>query len=506
MPIIEELNQEERDFFLLVMDATLANPFSARRLEVDRKITGLFPKTPKDVLFDATIDAVRKKILQFKQSGRADIRLYREPDKTLIRAAFLFDFFHHYSERFDAMILNQVEQRKSDSDTRKSPEKVNFASKALSDLKEKGFSHDDAVHFFSLCFQIRRAYYFIDKNLIGLSSCMTKLRESLWNNVFTSDLDFYSQHMWNRMEDFSTLIIGETGSGKGTAANAIGRSGYIPFDEKKMCFTSDFTRSFLALNISQFPENLIESELFGHKKGSFTGAVDDHAGVFSKCSPHGAIFLDEIGEVSQPIQIKLLKVLEERAFSPVGSRETERFEGRIITATNRSMEELHNPSILRKDFYYRLCTDIIIVPPLRQRISEFPGELDHLLENRILKIIGTKSIPTLGMVKKIIFEKLGRRYGWPGNVRELEQYVRRILLNRQGTIVHDTNELACTDQFSPATSLADPISKGAITAQDLLKAYCYELYSKSGNIGDVARRTQLDRRTVKKYCDQWAEK
>ena len=92
------------------------------------------------------------------------------------------------------------------------------------------------------------------------------------------------------MEDFSTFLVGETGTGKGTAATAIGRSGFIPFNEKKTTFSEIFTNNFIEINLSQFSESLIESELFGHRKGAFTGAVDDHHGIFALCSPHGAIF------------------------------------------------------------------------------------------------------------------------------------------------------------------------------------------------------------------------
>ena len=143
---------------------------------------------------------------------------------------------------------------------------------------------------------------------------MKKLRQDLWTNVFTHNIDLYDRYLWNRMEDFSTLLLGETGTGKGTAAMAIGRSGFIPFNEREKTFVESFTRSFVSLNLSQFPDTLIESELFGHKKGAFTGAVKDHRGVFDHCSPYGAILLDEIGELSTPIQIKLLQVLQDRKY------------------------------------------------------------------------------------------------------------------------------------------------------------------------------------------------
>ena len=105
------------------------------------------------------------------------------------------------------------------------------------------------------------------------------------------------------MEDFSTLLLGPTGCGKGAAAAAIGRSGYIPFDQKKQSFAESFTKTVISINLSQFPETLLESELFGHTKGAFTGAVGGHDGLFAMCGPHGSIFLDEIGELSGQVQI-----------------------------------------------------------------------------------------------------------------------------------------------------------------------------------------------------------
>ena len=506
------LAHDEREFFSLVMNAVQANPFSEARQKTDLKIAGLFDDVSRPVVLDATISEVKKRIARLIQEGRADIRAYREPDKTIMTATFLFDFFHSYCDVFDQHILQQVKAYRAEN---WEPLPISFSGQALSDLAGKGFSRKEALHFFSLSFQLRRAFFFIDQGLVGRSPCMIQLRESLWNNVFTSDLQFYNQYLWNRMEDFSTLILGETGAGKGTAANAIGRSGYIPFDEKKKRFSESFTKSFVALNISQFPENLIESELFGHKKGSFTGAVEEHKGVFSQCCPHGSIFLDEIGEVSVPIQIKLLKVLEERQFSPVGSRDTIRFKGRIITATNRSYGDLKNPSILRKDFFYRLCSDIIAVPPLRQRLQEDPAELGDLLENRVTRIVNDAPKSLVTMLKNTIVNQLGARYPWPGNVRELEQYVRRILLSRDGNIIREAETLrppAETVDFSRnsggagISEIAARMSEGRVTAQDVLKAYCFYLHETLGNFGEVARRTRLDRRTVKKYRDEWVSR
>ncbi|GAI37824.1 unnamed protein product, partial [marine sediment metagenome] len=198
---------------------------------------------------------------------------------------------------------------------------------------------------------------------------------NLWNNIFTHDIRYYERYLWDKMEDFSTLLVGPTGSGKGAAAAAIGRSGFIPFDDRKQAFAESFTKTFIPVNLSQYPETLLESELFGHTKGAFTGAVASHDGLFALCGPHGSIFLDEIGDINPQVQIKLLQILEERIFSPVGSHKKLYFHGRVIAATNRSIEQLRRQGRFRDDFYYRLCSDCIVVPALQQRIRENPDEL-----------------------------------------------------------------------------------------------------------------------------------
>jgi len=325
---------------------------------------------------------------------------------------------------------------------------------------------------------------------------MKELRRHLWNNIFTHDVRCYDRYLWNRMEDFSTLLLGETGTGKGTAAAAIGRSGFIPFDEKTGRFAESFTRGFVALNLSQYPETLIESELFGHKKGAFTGAIEAHEGIFSRCSPYGAIFLDEIGEVSPPVQIKLLQVLQERTFSPVGSHEKVRFRGRVIGATNKPLDRLREKDLFRDDFFYRLCSDVITVPPLRRRIQECPDELDLLLEHLLLRMTGQAASELLAMVRRVLRSDLGPDYGWPGNVRELEQAVRRVLLtcSYQGHAKPAETDLH--------RQLAAGIENGSLDADALLSGYCALLYQKHGTFEAVSRRAKLDRRTVKKYLKQ----
>jgi len=244
----------------------------------------------------------------------------------LIEHVFLFDVFHRFGRQFDQLIIDQVAAGDESLG-------VDFASDALGVLVKRGFSRAVAKRYFSLFYQIRRAFYFIDRGLIGQSESMRRLRQGLWNNIFTHDIRYYERYMWDKMEDFSTLLLGPTGSGKGAAAAAIGQSGFIGFDEKTGAFAESFTKTFIPINLSQYPETLLESELFGHSKGSFTGAVASYEGLFALCGPHGSVFLDEIGDISVQVQIKLLQVLEERVFSPVGSHKRIKFHGRIIAAT-----------------------------------------------------------------------------------------------------------------------------------------------------------------------------
>jgi len=482
------LTGEQRTFFRLVRQSVLANPFSDVRKQLDLSITGRQGQDhrPRDV--ENAVHEVRDRIHALERKKQAHVQLYKGQDRSLMESVFLYDVFHRFVPQFDQLIADQVEAGDQNL-------KVPFAPQVLALIHKRGFPQETALRYFELCFQLRRAFFFIQKNLVGCSACMRKLRERLWNNVFTHNLDWYERYLWNRMEDFSTLILGPTGAGKGTAAIAIGRSGYIPFDEQSGAFVESFTHSFTALNLSQYSPTLIESELFGHKKGAFTGAVEDYKGSFDRCSPHGAVFLDEIGEVDQALQIKLLQVLQERTFTPVGSHQKHRFSGRVIAATNRPLEEIRRDGILRNDFFYRLCSDVIVVPSLAQRIREDPQELADLLSHTVTRILGKPSVELTRMLGKSILHELGQDYPWPGNVRELEQCVRRLLLN-------EVYGIDSPQDSNLADWLARGVKEGFLDMQSLIAGYCCCLYERLGTYEAVARMTKVDRRTVKRYIQE----
>jgi len=351
-----KLQPSDREFFSDVARAVFTNPFSNERAEIDAKIGGGSPREDQDDRLIRVTRRVAERISQLDADGDACLNHYSGEDRDVLAFTFLFDGYHRCRDPFDKLISEQIAAGEAAC-------QVPFAKDALDLLERRGFSPEEALRDFGLFYQIRRGSYFIGHALVGDSPSMKELRLNLWNNIFTKDIRWSNRYRWNRMENFSTLFLGETGTGKRSAATAIGRGGFIPFDPKRGCFEESFTRTFVSLNLSQFPETLIESELFGHEKGALTGAVEPHQGVFASCSHHVSIFLYEIGEVSVPVQIKLLQVVQERVFTPVGSHEEKRFRGRVISATNKTLTKLRGEGLFRDDFFYRLCSDQITVPP-----------------------------------------------------------------------------------------------------------------------------------------------
>ena len=479
------LGNSDREFFAALADAAFGNSFSLQRAAL---IARLVSDTPGDLTGDreALARVVAPRLQRLLREGLPVVQRLGDEDRRLVEVALLYVSYHRHVPQIDALIERQAGQGGA-------PLAVPFGEQVIAELVKSGFAEDRAARYFGFFFQLRRAFYFIDRSLPGECESMRRLREALWNNMFTHDMRGYESALWDRMEDFSTLLLGETGTGKGSAAAAIGRSEFIPYVPVERRFAINFAESFIAINLSQFPEMLIESELFGHRKGAFTGAIDHHQGVFERCSAHGALFLDEIGEVSIPVQIKLLQVLQERTFTPVGGHEKRRFSGRVIAATNRRLDELRRDGRFRDDLFYRLCSDVIQLPTLRRRIAESPGELRLLVRALIARIIGAESSELAATVLETLERNLPRDYPWPGNVRELEQAVRRILLTG-----HYTVEVA---QAAPneETALIEKLRAGELTSAELLAGYCALLYRRLGTYAEVAKRTGLDPRTSRKY-------
>jgi len=193
-------------------------------------------------------------------------------------------------------------------------------------------------------------------------------------------------------------------------------------------------------------------------------------------------------------------VLQDRTFTPLGSREPRRFAGRVIAATNRPWAELRAEGRFRDDFYYRLCSDVIRMPTLRQRIAESPRELEDLVRVVVTRIVGEEKPELASIALEALRRDIPRDYAWPGNVRELEQAVRRILLT--GRYASDLGTPAANRE----QEFMDLARAGRLNAKDLVGRYCAMLYRQLGTYAEVAARTGLDRRTARKYIVDYARR
>jgi transcriptional regulator with PAS, ATPase and Fis domain len=208
--------------------------------------------------------------------------------------------------------------------------------------------------------------------------------------------------------DSTVLINGESGTGKELVARAIHYNG--PRKDKP----------FVVQNCSAFNDNLLESALFGHVKGSFTGALRDKKGLF-EVADNGTFFLDEVGDMSAALQVKLLRVLQEGTFIPVGGTATREVNVRVIAATHKDLTEMVKKSEFREDLYYRINVIRVQVPPLRERKDDLPILLDHFMrkhrrEGQRCRALGPEALGVL------------QGYHWPGNIRELENEIERLLV------------------------------------------------------------------------------
>ncbi len=345
-------------------------------------------------------------------------------------------------------------------------------------------------HLFAFLFQISRAFQLIFGFVRGGSPAAIRLRASIWQSVFTHDLRRYVRSLSDRLADVTTLVTGPSGTGKELVARAIGHASYIPFEPRSRRFTRSFTELFHALHLAALSPTIVESELFGHRKGAFTGALDDHRGWFEVSDAHGAVFLDEIGEIGADLQVKLLRVLETRRFQRLGETAPRTFEGRVLCATNRDLLAEIRAGRFREDLYYRMCSDVIVTPSLAEQIGGSDSERSRLVHFIARRMLGDDGDALAEEVEAWIDGHLGRDYPWPGNFRELEQCVRNVLIRGE---YHPS----ARGGRAVERSLASDVEEGRLTLDELVRRYTNLVHRQAGSYEAAARRLGVDRRTVK---------
>jgi transcriptional regulator with AAA-type ATPase domain len=348
----------------------------------------------------------------------------------------------------------------------------------------------DPRHTFACFRQIVRAFEQIFQAIIGSSMPAARLRAAVWQSIFTHDMRRYRRTLYQRMSDFATLITGPSGTGKELAARAIAQSRYVPFDDRKLTFGDDEAVAFFPINISALSPTLVESELFGHRRGAFTGAIGDRQGWLEACPQLGSVFLDELGDLDPAIQVKLLRVIETRTFHPVGDTASRQFQGKLIAATNRDLAVDIREGRFREDLYYRLCSDQIATPSLAEQMEDSPNVLREIVIYMARRVAGAEAETLAPEVTAWIEKNLEADYPWPGNYRELEQCVKNVLIRRDYRPVRSGSR-------DPAAEFAQELNLGRLTAEQVLSRYCTLVYRQTGSYEETARRLKLDRRTVK---------
>jgi transcriptional regulator with PAS, ATPase and Fis domain len=282
-----------------------------------------------------------------------------------------------------------------------------------------------------------------------------------------------------RTPDTSVLIIGESGTGKELVARGIHD------------LSARRDELFGAVNMSAIPESLFESEFFGHKKGSFTGAIADKAGWF-ETTDKGSLFLDEIGDMPHNLQVKLLRVLEEKKYIKVGTQKEQTFDIRIIAATNKSLEEISNPKFFRTDLFHRIGTFIIHLPPLRKRKEDIPLLVEYFVEQ-----FSEKMAKSNIQVAPEVFDLL-QGYSFPGNIRELRNLIERAVILCKDNIIKAEN-------FGIINKLAHsaPQEEDSYDLQEVEKRAISKALDISGDDQEeAAKLLNIDSKTLSKKMKQ----
>jgi len=310
------------------------------------------------------------------------------------------------------------------------------------------------------------------RNIVGSSAAMRKVYDQI-EKILESEI--------------TVFIAGESGTGKELVAKAIHYAS----------MRSD--GPFIDVNCAAIPEGLQESELFGHEKGAFTGALATHPGKFEQAAG-GTIFLDEIGEMSPSAQARLLRVLQERVLQRVGGTDNIELDVRVISASNRDVASMVEDGSFRRDLFYRLVVFPISLPPLRDRREDIPLLVEHFLDKHA-RDAGKR----VTRVEPQAMEALST-HGWPGNVRELENVIHRTLLVSAGLelTLADLPSGITRDDASRGPSAGPPMEGGTKSLDELEReAVVHAMENNQGNLSDVARQLGIGRSTLYRKLDQY---
>jgi DNA-binding NtrC family response regulator len=285
----------------------------------------------------------------------------------------------------------------------------------------------------------------------------------------------------------SVLITGESGTGKELIARGIHYN------------STRANGPFVGVNLAAVPEGLIESELFGHKKGAFTDARNDKNGLFVEADA-GTIFLDEIGELALPLQAKLLRVLQEHEVRPLGATKNQHVDVRVLAATNKNLETMLADGSFREDLYYRLNVIHLDLPPLRSRPEDIVPLAEHVLVQ-----LGAKQSPPRNMRLSAEAQHLLLAYHWPGNVRELMNVLERGVALCQGELIADDDLPQHVRERQPADFLGAAVAR-RMTLEELEREFIEAvLADEAGNKTRAAQRLGLDRKTLYRKLDEYAK-
>jgi transcriptional regulator with PAS, ATPase and Fis domain len=272
----------------------------------------------------------------------------------------------------------------------------------------------------------------------------------------------------------TVLITGESGTGKEVLARLIHQNS--PRSNGPM----------IAVNCAAIPTGLLESELFGHVKGSFTGAIKDRKGHFQNASG-GTLFLDEIGELATDIQVKLLRAIQEKEIQPVGADRAKSVDIRIVAATNLDLQKRIAEGNFREDLYYRLSVIPLFIPPLRERIEDIPALVTHFLK----KFDAPRDVFFSQQAHEVL-----KAYQWPGNIREMQNIVERCIILRKKTVI-EPKDLQLLVHESSAAILRPVIPDEGIALEDIEKSYIIKALEKAGqNRSEAARLLKIPRHVL----------